>query len=330
MSHKKKKLEPPEPTAADETASAKSRVLLVEDDAAVRTMVVEFLQKRNYEIYEAANGLDGLQIATMEKPDVILVDIIMPGMNGLDLIKNIRKNPGTMLIPVIVVTAVNDLETKINVFRAGGDGLLIKPFDLQELDVRIERAIQISQNFMKLTYVDALTNVFNRRLFDDRLPTEINRTKRYNHELSLVMIDIDYFKKFNDTYGHRAGDFVLSSLAQYVKRSLRTQDFVCRYGGEEFIVIMPMTQSKDAAMVMSRIRADLQDRSFYSPFDHRDFNIQISVGVAQFPADADDADSLTRAADDALYEAKETGRNKVVIYDHASTVFKNKVDKLDF
>jgi diguanylate cyclase len=144
------------------------------------------------------------------------------------------------------------------------------------------------------------------------------------------MMDIDYFKKFNDTYGHRAGDFVLSSLAQHVKKSLRTQDFVCRFGGEEFVVIMPMTKAYDAAMVMSRIRADLQDRFFYSPYDNRDFNIHISVGVAQFPEDAADADTLVRAADEALYEAKETGRNKVVIYNHASTVFKNKVDKLNF
>jgi two-component system cell cycle response regulator len=327
MSHKKKKEESPK---EGEAVPAKSRVLLVEDDATVRSMVVDFLKPRHYEIYQAVNGLEGLQIATMEKPDVILLDIIMPEMNGLDLIKNIRKQPGTMLIPIIVLTAVNNIETKINVYRAGGDGILSKPFYLQELEVRIERAIQISNNFMKLTYVDALTGVFNRRLFDDRLPTEINRTKRYSQNLSLIMLDIDHFKKFNDTYGHRAGDFVLSSLAQHIKKSLRTQDFVCRYGGEEFVIIMPMTKGPDAAMVMSRIRADLQDRYFYSPYDNQDFNIHISVGVAQVPEDASDADSLTRAADEALYEAKETGRNKVVLYSHASNVFKNKIDKLNF
>ncbi len=308
----------------------KPRILLVEDNPAVRSMIVDFLSKRDYEIFEATNGKEGLQIATTEKPDVILADIIMPEMDGLELIRQIREQPGTMLIPIIVMTAVNNLETKINVFRAGGDGMLIKPFDLQELEVRIERSIQVSQNFMKLTYVDALTGVYNRRFFDDRLPTEVNRTRRYNQPMSLVMFDIDHFKKFNDTYGHRAGDFVLSSLAQHVKKSLRTQDIVCRYGGEEFTVIMPMTRGVDSAMVMSRIRADLNDRFFYSPYDKQDFNIRISVGISKLPEDGAEPDTLLRAADEALYEAKETGRNKVVLYNPASNIFKDRISKLKF
>lgn len=321
---------------ADETIIAeteetpKARILVVEDDVQVRNMVTEFLTKRGFEVREAVNGLEGLNIAVTEKPDAILVDIIMPVMDGLDMIRQLRQHPGTMLIPVIVMTAVNNLDTKITVFKAGGDGLLIKPFDLQELEVRIDRAIQISSSFMKLTYVDALTGVYNRRFFDEKLPIEANRAKRYGQSMALVMVDIDHFKKFNDTYGHRAGDFVLSSIGQHVKKSLRTQDFVCRYGGEEFAVIMPMTLSKDAGMVMSRIRADLQDRYFHSPYDNMDFNILISIGVAQFPVDAENPDMLIRAADEALYEAKETGRNRVVLYNAASTVFKKRVSNLKF
>jgi diguanylate cyclase (GGDEF)-like protein len=323
---------PPEsPTeSTGEGVLLKPRVLLVEDNPAVRSMIVDFLGKRDYEIFEADNGKEGLQIATTEKPDVILADIIMPEMDGLELIRLIREQPGTMLIPIIVMTAVNNLETKINVFKAGGDGMLIKPFDLQELEVRIERSIQVSHNFMKLTYVDALTGVYNRRFFDDRLPTEINRSRRYNQPMSLVMFDIDHFKKFNDTYGHRAGDFVLSSLAQHVKKSLRTQDIVCRYGGEEFTVIMPMTKGEDAAMVMSRIRSDLSDRFFYSPYDKQDFNIRISVGISRLPEDGIEPDVIMRSADEALYEAKETGRNKVVLYNPASNIFKDRISKLKF
>ena len=313
-----------------EGALLKPRVLLVEDNPAVRSMIVDFLSKRDFELFEASNGKEGLEIATTEKPDVILADIIMPEMDGLELIRHIREQPGTTLIPVIVMTAVNNLETKISVFKAGGDGMLIKPFDLQELEVRIERAIQVSRSFMKLTYVDALTGVYNRRFFDDRLPTEINRTRRYNQPMALVMFDIDHFKKFNDTYGHRAGDFVLSSLAQHVKKSLRTQDIVCRYGGEEFTVIMPMTRGEDAAMVMSRIRADLSDRFFYSPYDKQDFNIHISIGIARLPEDGMEASVVMRAADEALYEAKETGRNKVVLYNPASNIFKDRISKLNF
>ncbi|MCB0832760.1 MAG: response regulator, partial [Bacteroidetes bacterium] len=195
----KKETPPENPAPAVEPVSLKPRVLVVEDNPAVLTMIVDFLGKRKYEILQAKDGHEGLSIATTEKPDVILVDILMPGMDGLEMIRIIREQPGTMLIPIIVMTAVNTLETKINVFRAGGDGLLIKPFDLQELEVRIDRAIQISQGFMKLTYVDALTGVYNRRLFDDRLPAEINRSRRYKQPLALVMFDIDHFKKFNDT-----------------------------------------------------------------------------------------------------------------------------------
>ncbi|KAB2881176.1 diguanylate cyclase [bacterium] len=330
MSEKEKLSENSAEPTTGEGALLKPRVLLVEDNPAVRNMILDFLGKRDYEIFEASNGLEGLQIATTEKPDVILADIIMPEMDGFELISRVREQPGTMLIPIIVMTAVNNLETKINVFKAGGDGLLIKPFDLQELQVRIERAIQVSRNFMKLTYVDSLTGVYNRRFFDDRLPTEVNRTRRYQQPLALVMFDIDHFKKFNDTYGHRAGDFVLSSLAQHVKKSLRTQDIVCRYGGEEFTVIMPMTRGEDAAMVMSRIRADLNERFFYSPYDKQDFNIRISVGISRHPEDGMEADAIMRTADEALYEAKETGRNKVVLYNPASNIFKDRISKLKF
>ncbi|MBX7151743.1 diguanylate cyclase [bacterium] len=324
MSHKHKKTQTKQEPNSE--SDYRPRILVVEDDPSVRNMIIDFLGKRNFEIYEGKTGEQGLELATTEKPDVILTDLIMPGLDGLEMIRQLRQQPGTMLIPIIVLTAINSLDTKINVFRAGGDGLLIKPFDLQEMQVRIERAIQISRNFMKLTYIDALTAVYNRRLFDERLPIEINRTKRYTQPLSLVMIDIDFFKSFNDTYGHRAGDFVLSAIGQHLRKSLRTQDFVCRYGGEEFAIIMPMTKGSDAAMVMSRIRADLQERYFYSPYDDMDFNVHISVGVAQYPDDAADYDSLVRAADDALYEAKNTGRNKVVIYSHELHSMKNKLD----
>lgn len=296
----------------------KERVLIVEDDAAVRDMVMDFLVKRDFEVITASTGEEGLLIATTEKPDVILVDILMPGIDGIELIQRLRMQPGTKLIPILVLTAVNSLETKVRVFQAGGDGMLIKPFDLQELQVRIERALRVSKDFLELTYLDALTGVYNRRFFDDRLLVEINRGKRYNNPLSLAIFDIDFFKKFNDTYGHRAGDFVLNALAQFVKKQLRSQDIVCRYGGEEFCIIMPMTKGYDAAMVLSRLRSDLQNRYFYSEFDNRDFNILISVGVAECPTDATEADALIRTADEALYEAKHTGRNRVVLF-HGSS-----------
>jgi len=312
----------PTPEAEQETRS----ILVVEDDPAVRNLIVDYLKNRNFNVSQAQDGLEGLQIAMTEKPDVILTDIVMPGMDGLEMIKHLRSHMGTMLIPIITLTAVNNLETRVSILQAGGDSIMYKPFDLQELEARIDRSVTISSNYLKLTYVDALTGIYNRRLFDERLPVEVNRSKRYSQPLALTIFDIDHFKKFNDTYGHRAGDFVLSTLAQHIKKSLRTQDVVCRYGGEEFAVIMPMTKVQDAALVMSRIRADLQDRTFYSPYDDRDFNILISVGIAQFPSDGETADSLTRSADEALYEAKETGRNRVVMYTPKISTLKEKLD----
>jgi two-component system, cell cycle response regulator len=297
-----------------ENGKTPKRIVIVEDDTEVRQSIGRFLKEYDYEIFEAGSGPEGLAKATIEKPDVILIDLRLPGMDGLTLVRELRKRAGTVMIPIIIITAASDLYTRINVFKAGADGLMIKPFDVHELLARVERAVEVSVGFSRLTNLDALTEIFNRRYFNNRLESEYSRARRHRHSISLAMIDIDFFKHFNDTYGHQAGDFVLRSVAQFIKQALRVQDIVCRYGGEEFTAIMPVTSKPDAVMVMDRIRASIAQQPFIMEPDTPVFNVRISVGIAEFPADAVNENDLIRFSDQALYQAKNTGRDKVVAY----------------
>jgi diguanylate cyclase (GGDEF)-like protein len=267
-----------------------------------------------FNLLEASNGHDGIETATSEKPDMILVDIVMPDMRGIELIRQLRLQMGTLLIPVLVITGLHDVQTRIEAYQAGADCVLVKPVDPDELLARIERSIEMWDRFSRLTYLDALTEIYNRRFFDASLSAELNRSLRHQQIFSLVMIDIDFFKLFNDQYGHHAGDFVLRSVAQFIKQSVRKQDIVSRYGGEEFTVIMPLTAKSDSGKVMDRIRDKLSQTSFDMDHGQQTFQVKISVGVAEFSVDAQNETDLINASDQALYQAKNSGRNKVVIH----------------
>ncbi len=303
------------------------RILIIEDDALIRQPVAQFLRSKGYEILEADNGPEGLEKATSEKPDMILLDLRLPGMDGLAVTRELRRRAGTMMIPINVITGLNDRQTRIDVFRAGGDGLLMKPFDLEELLARVERAVEVSRGFTRLTHIDALTEIYNRRYFNGRIEVEFSRARRHRHALALAMIDIDFFKHFNDSYGHQAGDFVLRAVAQFIKKSLRIQDIVCRYGGEEFAVIMPVTAKADAVLVLDRIRAQIDQQRFRMDGVAEPFEIRISAGIAAFPSDADNEMALIHCSDTALYEAKKTGRNKVHAYAGCADSVENKILK---
>ncbi|WP_290009637.1 diguanylate cyclase domain-containing protein [Novosphingobium humi] len=315
-------------------------VLLVDDQIMVGEAVRRaLLDEVGIEFHYCSNPLDALAIARTVQPTVILQDLVMPSVNGLDLVRQYRADPHTRNTPIIVLSTKEEASVKSDAFRAGANDYLVKLPDRIELIARIRyhsaaylsqiqrdeayRALRKSQqelmqaNFalQRLTNVDGLTGLSNRRYFDEYFETEWRQAARDRQPLSLLIIDIDHFKQFNDTYGHLAGDEVLRKVAQAVQAAFRRpKDLVVRLGGEEFVVVLPATPLGHLAMLAQRAveaveALDLAHSS--SPVSGR---VTISVGGAGCQPDREDWRlALMEAADKALYEAKRSGRNRAVI-----------------
>lgn len=294
--------------------TAQKTILLIDEEYHSRTAIGHLLRSYGFHVLEANDGHQGLWLATSEKPDMIFLDIMNPSMDGIRLIRLLREQLGTLLIPVILITGSYSVEQRIQAYLAGADDIMIKPVDNNELLARVERSLVLWNQLASLTFLDALTGIYNRRFFENAIVTELNRALRHKQVFSVVMVDIDHFKQFNDTCGHQAGDFVLRSVAGFIRQSLRKQDLVCRYGGEEFTIIMPLTVKTDACRVMDRIRRNMEQTPFTMSSSVSAFHVRISAGIAEFPTDAHNETELLNAADQALYHAKNHGRNQVIAF----------------
>lgn len=315
-------------------------VLLVDDQIMVGEAVRRaLLTEAGIEFHYCSNPVDALAIARKVQPTVILQDLVMPSVNGLDLVRQYRADPLTRAIPIIVLSTKEEASVKSEAFGAGANDYLVKLPDRIELIARIRyhsaaylsqiqrdeayRALRKSQqelmqaNFelQRLTNVDGLTGLSNRRYFDEYFETEWRQAARDRQPLSLLVIDIDHFKQYNDTYGHLAGDEVLRKVAQAVQRAFRRpKDLVVRLGGEEFIVVLPATPLAHLAVLAQRaveVVEALDLRHETSPVSP---HVTVSVGGAgSQPGREDRRLALIEAADKALYEAKRGGRNRAVI-----------------
>lgn len=304
------------------------RILVVDDDPETGRLVSRWFAGQPFEVIEARDGNEGLRLARSELPDLILLDIKMPGRDGLSVANQLKQDPATLGIPVVLLTACRDVDSKVKAFNAGAEDYVEKPFRLEELDARIQswlrrrdmlrglesrvRNLSASKDELeKLLTLDEKTGLFNFREFQRRLKDEFQRARRYDTPLSLVFLDLDHFKEVNDTLGHPAGDQVLQEFATLVAGGARANDVASRYGGEEFAVILPHTDREMAYRVAERIRNAVREFLFLESETPR--RVTVSAGVATYPAgpDIDSVDGLIRAADRALYEAKDAGRDRV-------------------
>jgi len=305
---------------------AKAKVLLVEDDPVQASVTIELLRKTGYEVLHAEDGINAIKSVKHDKPDIILLDVIMPGMDGYEVCRWLKLEETTKGIPVIMLTVKKELSDKISGLQIGADDYLPKPYNELELNARIYASLRTKAlqdelrmknkqledlldrvNYMAIT--DALTGLYNRRRFHDVLSGEFERAKRYSTPFSLLMLDIDYFKKINDTFGHNAGDSVLKEVSEIIMKSIREIDTAARYGGEEFMVILPSTDRINAKVAAERMRNAIEQFSF-SGVSSR---ITVSIGIAGMPDDkVDNEDKLIRCSDFALYRAKQLGRNRSV------------------
>lgn len=307
---------------------AKARVLLVEDDPLQAEATKELLITAGYEVLWANDGVNAIKIVKGEKPDIILLDVILPGLDGYEVCRWLKLEDSTKGIPVIMLTIKKDLSDKISGLQIGADDYLPKPYNALELNARIYASLrnkalqdelkmknsQLEELLYKVEYMaitDALTGLYNRRRFHDVLTKEFERSKRYNTPFSLTMLDIDHFKGINDGFGHLAGDLVLKQVAKVIQKSIRDIDTASRYGGEEFMLILPNTDAKGSIHVAERIRTAVESHSFESLNNGK---ITISIGISGMPDSLlNNEDRLIRCTDIALYRAKEKGRNRVEV-----------------
>ena len=303
---------------------AETRILIVDDEVAVRNTMHEYITTAGYYSEAVACAEDALELLETDSFHVVITDIMLPGMGGLELTKLIKRDNAS---DVIVMTGYSDVYSYEEAINVGASDFVIKPVRLEELLLRLKRVlkerdltnerIRMMEKLQKLAITDGLTRLYNSRSFYSQLEMEIDRVNRYQHPLTLLLLDIDHFKDYNDKFGHLEGDKVLVRFSQIIKSCLRTNDSAYRYGGEEFTVILPETAGEEAITVAQRIRAVLEAEPF-SPKKGEAAKVTISIGVTEY-SPKEELTTFIQRADQAMYRSKRSGRNKVsMLYAEAS------------
>jgi diguanylate cyclase (GGDEF)-like protein len=296
----------------EEIESQASTIMIVDDTKENISVLRNVLENEGYKIGIALSGEKALELVPKLKPGLILLDLMMPGIDGYETCRRLKENPQTKDITVIFITAKNDSDDIIKGFEFGGVDYITKPFKEKEVCVRVKTHIELQTVMKKLTFLssnDPLTGLLNRRSFSEQLEKEFSRVNRGNKSFSLVFSDIDFFKKINDQYGHDAGDEVLRQVSKLLKYEKRVIDFVCRWGGEEFLLLLPETDKDGGRIFAEKIRSKIEELSIIH--DGQNIPITMSFGVSAFtnqPAYLD----VIKDADLKLYEAKQRGRNRVI------------------
>lgn len=300
---------------AMKTIIQKPTILIVDDMAANIAILSDLLQD-DYKIKVAKSGQKALEIAKgIEKPDLILLDIEMPEMSGYEVCKELKSNPLTNGIPVIFVTARNDVKDEEYGLNLGAVDYISKPFHPTIIKIRVKNHISLklkSDWLEELSRIDGLTHIPNRRYFDEEYQKKCKEMMREHKTVALLMIDVDYFKRYNDHYGHGKGDDCLIKIAGVLKTSLkRSSDMVARYGGEEFVVILQNIDQDGAKNVAESLIEAVRDLAITHEYSSVSDHVTISLGMAFKSAEETSCkEDFLKMADDALYRAKESGRNR--------------------
>ena len=292
-----------------------SKKILVVDDEKMNIIALAQFLKQQYEIIVAVDGASALEAAEKHVPDIILLDVLMPDMNGFDVLVKLKNSAATMHIPVIFITGLSSAGDEAKGLSLGAVDYITKPFNKSIVKARIKTHLQMAEyvrTIEKLCMLDGLTGLPNRRGFDTRMGAEWGRAFREQKPLGLIMLDIDKFKVYNDTYGHPQGDLLLLAIADVLTKTLnRPTDFASRWGGEEFIILLPDTDIEGTLKVAEQIRINVRN-TMVPLADGKITSATVSLGaISVVPGDNDSAAGFIAEADKLLYNAKNTGRDRV-------------------
>ncbi len=291
-------------------------ILIVDDDSSVRNPMNEFIKLSGYNSFGASSAEEAIDILKTTSMQVVITDVMLPQMGGFELTEHITQEYDSS---VIVITGYSDIYSYEEAIKMGASDFIIKPLRFEELLLRLKKVLaerelandrgRMMEKLQKLAITDGLTKLHNSRSFYSQLEVEVDRFNRYKRSLALLLMDIDHFKKYNDSYGHLEGDKALVKIAQIIKSCLRKLDSAYRYGGEEFTVILPETSCEEAQTVAQRIKSALKAEKFI-PKQEKEAKITISIGVTEYYPGEQLSEFIQRA-DKAMYLSKEKGRNKV-------------------
>jgi diguanylate cyclase (GGDEF)-like protein len=290
------------------------KILVIDDSEAIHSLLRARLSAEPVELHFTGGGEEGLARAVTLQPDLILLDVDMPAPDGFEVCRRLKEESRTQSIPVVFLSGATSTQEKIKGLELGAVDYITKPFDPAELRARVRASLRtkyLMDLLARKAMIDGLTGLWNRSYFETRLSTELTLARRTGHPLACLMIDLDHFKQLNDRHGHPFGDEVLRTVGQILCDTCRNEDVVCRYGGEEFVVLTPNTPAGAAGGLAERIRAALAAFEWNSL--GKGVKVTASIGVADLPAAS--PPGILELADSALYRAKHGGRNRVVLAD---------------